>query len=409
MGDVFLLSGIVRERMSSDYPDPVTDVSAVSPADLHDRLRNGEPITLLDVRDRDEFDEWHVDGPTVAAHHVPYIKFVQAQVKGDVAALVADLEDPITVVCGRGEASAYVASLLAEDGIEARNLTGGMDEWARLAVTESFPVQPGGTVVQYQRPSSGCLSYLVVSDGEAAVIDPLRAFADRYVADVEAHDADLKYVLDTHVHADHVSGLRELAEATGARPLLPKGVKKRGLTYADEYDATLVEDGDEFRVGDLIMTAVGLPGHTTETVGYHLGEVLFAGDTVFRTSVARPDLEAGDAGAEDHARQLSRTIRDEILPLPDRTRLCPTHYSTEEEPAGDDTYTVTVGEVEERLDGLAEDEAAFVEFVLRDMPPRPANYEEIIATNLGKREADPETAFELELGPNNCAATSMAD
>ena len=395
--------------MSSDYPDPVTDVSALSPAALHERMRAGEQVTLLDVRDRDEFDEWHVDGPTVEAHHVPYITFVQAQVKGGIADLVADLEEPITVVCGRGEASAYVASLLAAAGIEAQNLTGGMDEWARLAVTESFSVPPGGTVVQYQRPSSGCLSYLVVSDGEAVVIDPLRAFADRYVADAAAHDADLKYVVDTHVHADHVSGLREVAETTDARPLLPRGAKKRGLTYADEYDATLVEDGDEFRVGDLILTAVALPGHTTETVGYHLGEVLFAGDTVFRTSVARPDLEAGDAGAEDHARALSRTIRNEILPLPDRTRICPAHYSSEEHPAEDNTYTVTVGEVEERLDGLASDEDSFVEFVLRDMPPRPANYEEIIATNLGKRETDPETAFELELGPNNCAATSMAD
>jgi glyoxylase-like metal-dependent hydrolase (beta-lactamase superfamily II)/rhodanese-related sulfurtransferase len=395
--------------MSSDYPDPVTDVSAVSPAALHDRLRAGERITLLDVRDRDEFDEWHIDGATVEAHHVPYIKFVQAQVKGGIADLVADLAEPITVVCGRGEASAYVASLLAEEGIEARNLTGGMDEWARLAVTEPFGVQPGGTVVQYQRPSSGCLSYLVVSGGEAAVIDPLRAFADRYVADAAERDAEVKYVVDTHVHADHVSGLRAVADATDARPLLPKGAKKRGLTYADEYGATLVEDGDEFRVGDLILTAVALPGHTTETVGYHLGEVLFAGDTVFRTSVARPDLEAGDAGAEDHARQLSRTIRDEVLPLPDRTRICPAHYSTEEDPAADGTYTVTVGEVEERLGELVADEEAFVEFVLRDMPPRPANYEEIIATNLGKRETDPETAFELELGPNNCAATSMAD
>jgi glyoxylase-like metal-dependent hydrolase (beta-lactamase superfamily II) len=395
--------------MSSEYPDPVTDVSAVSPADLHDHLRAGEQITLLDVRDRDEFDEWHIDGPTVESHHVPYIKFVQAQVKGGIADLVADLAEPITVVCGRGEASAYVASLLAEAGIDARNLTGGMDEWARLAVTESFSVPPGGTVVQYQRPSSGCLSYLVVCDGEAVVIDPLRAFVDRYVADAGERDAEVKYVIDTHVHADHVSGLREVADATDARALLPKGAKKRGLTFVDEYDATLVEDGDEFRVGDLILTAVALPGHTTETVGYHLGEVLFAGDTVFRTSVARPDLEAGDADAEEHARQLSRTIRDGILPLPDRTRICPAHYSAEEESAEDATYTVTVGEVEERLADLVGDEAAFVEFVLRDMPPRPANYEEIIATNLGKRETDPETAFELELGPNNCAATSMAD
>ena len=158
----------------------------------------------------------------------------------------------------------------------------------------------------------------------------------------------------------------------------------------------LVEDGDEFRVGDLILTAVALPGHTTEMLGYALDDVVFTGDTVFRDSVARPDLEAGDDGAEEHARLLSRTLRNELLPLPDDTRLCPGHFTPGTAATDDGTYTLRVGDVESRVGDLATDEEAFVEFVLRDMPPRPANFEEIIAINLGQQDADDEEAFELD-------------
>jgi glyoxylase-like metal-dependent hydrolase (beta-lactamase superfamily II)/rhodanese-related sulfurtransferase len=393
----------------SDSPTPATDVSGLSPADLHARLQSGEAVSVLDVRDRDEFEAWHVDGPTVESAQIPYVKFVQAEVKGGAADLVEGLAEPIVVVCGHGEASAYVAEMLQEAGVDARNLEEGMDGWARLLAAESFSVPPGGTVVQYQRPSSGCLGYMVVSDGEAVVVDPLRAFTDRYLADARAHDAELKYVVDTHVHADHVSGARDLVVSSDARYLLPKGARKRGATFTDDPDVVLVEDGDEFRVGDLILTAVALPGHTTEMLGYALDDVVFTGDTVFRDSVARPDLEAGDDGAEEHARLLSRTLRNELLPLPDDTRLCPGHFTPGTAATDDGTYTLRIGDVEARVGDLATDEEAFVEFVLSEMPDRPANYETIIATNLGKRETPESEAFELELGPNNCAATSFAD
>ncbi len=98
-------------------------------------------------------------------------------------------------------------------------------------------------------------------------------------------------------------------------------------------------------------------------------------------------------------------MQDRVLSLPDDTVVAPAHFSDSATTADDGTYTSTVGELRKSMAVLSMDREEFVEFILSDMPPRPSNYEEIIATNLGQRHTDDEEAFELELGPNNCAAS----
>jgi glyoxylase-like metal-dependent hydrolase (beta-lactamase superfamily II) len=132
---------------------------------------------------------------------------------------------------------------------------------------------------------------------------------------------------------------------------------------------------------------------------------LATGDGLFIESVARPDLEEGDEGAPDAARQLYETIQERILPLPEETLVGGAHFSDAAEPAADGTYTAPLGVLVEEMDALTMDEDEFVDLILSDMPPRPANYGEIIATNLGQESVDDEEAFTLELGPNNCAAS----
>jgi glyoxylase-like metal-dependent hydrolase (beta-lactamase superfamily II) len=277
-----------------------------------------------------------------------------------------------------------------------------MRGWARVYHAVEIDVDSDdATVVQYQRPSSGCLAYLVVSGEEALVIDPLRAFTDRYVADTREKGAELVAAVDTHVHADHVSGVRDLARETDAEVILPKGARERGLAF----DARLVEAGETLEVGDAELDAVALPGHTTEMLGFELGDLLFAGDTVFLESVARPDLEAGDEGAPDAARRLHGTLST----IDDETRIAPAHFSEAARPDASGAYVARMGDLRERLGALSLSREEFVESLLDDMPPRPANYEEIIAVNLGLERVDDDESFELELGPNNCAATRAAD
>ncbi|WP_336336749.1 MBL fold metallo-hydrolase [Haloarcula brevis] len=386
--------------MAEDYPDPPTDPPSLSAAALQAKLDDGEPLRVLDVRDRDEYDQWRIRGESVTATQLPFTKFLQAKVTGEVDPLVAKVAGtgPITVVCARGEASAFVAGLLSDHGVDARNLSDGMEGWARLYEAREIDCD-AATVLQYRRPSSGCLGYLVVSDGSAAAVDPLRAFADRYVADAADHGAALTHALDTHVHADHVSGVRRLAAETGAEPVLSERAVARGVE-----GVTTLSDGDPLEVGSATLESCPLPGHTTGMTGFTVGDVLLAGDSVFLDSVARPDLEAGADGARDLASDLYRTLTDRLAALPDETLVAPGHYGESTTPAADGTFTATLGTLRDRLPAFAMAREAFVEYVCDDIPPRPANFERIIAINLGTATADDDTAFELELGPNNCAA-----
>ncbi|WP_327053488.1 MBL fold metallo-hydrolase [Halomicrococcus gelatinilyticus] len=388
--------------MSEDTSD--TDVETIEAETLKEQIDAGEDVTILDVRAEDEFDEWHIEGDSVEIANVPYYGLVDGLDEEDLERIPEG--DPLVVLCAKGGSSELIAEMLVEEGRDAVSLAEGMNGWATIYEYEEVETDGDALVAQYQRPSSGCLGYLVVSGDEAAIIDPLRAFTDTYLEDAEELGADLKYAIDTHIHADHISGVRALAEE-GVEGVIPAASVERGVTYADEV--TNAEDGDVFEVGDTEIETVYTPGHTSGMTSYLVdGELLATGDGLFIESVARPDLEEGDEGAPDAAKQLYESLQERVLTLDDDVLIGGAHFSDSAEPAEDGTYTAPIGELTETMDALTVDEDEFVDIVLADMPPRPANYVDIIETNLGQQEADDEEAFELELGPNNCAASQDA-
>ncbi|MEF8858742.1 MAG: MBL fold metallo-hydrolase [Halolamina sp.] len=394
---------------ADEYPTPDVPVESITPETLKDRIDTGEDVTLLDTRMSSDYEEWRIEGENVESINIPYFEFLDEEIDDDVLDRIpADHE--VTVLCAKGGASEYVAGSLKELGYEVNHLEEGMNGWASIYESVEISGYDGaGTLLQYQRPSSGCLGYFVYDDDEAAIIDPLRAFSDRYLADAEELGVELTYALDTHIHADHISGIRTLEEE-GVEGVIPEASVDRGVTYADEV--TTAADGDTFEVGDATIETVYTPGHTTGMTSYLVDDSLLAtGDGLFIESVARPDLEEGDEGAPDAARMLYESLQERVLTLPDDTLIGGAHFSGAAEPADDGTYTATVGELVTEMDALTTDEDAFVELILSDMPPRPANYEDIIATNLGQNAVDDDEAFTLELGPNNCAASqeSLAD
>lgn len=383
------------------FPDVDVEVEATDAEELKTRIDSGDPVTILDTRAQPDFETWHIDAPNVTSVNVPYFEFLDGLTEA-LESRVPD-GDPVYVVCAKGKSSEFVAELLSEAGYHATNLADGMRGWARLYEHTDVTLPSGTVVRQYRRPSSGCLAYMVVSDGEAAVVDPLRAFTDHYLVDADELGVDIEYVLDTHVHADHVSGLRELAGAAGATMVLPRGAAERGATYAD--DASLVEGGERLRLGNTAIAVRHTPGHTSGMTTYRVDDAIaMAGDTLFVDSVARPDLEDGDEGAEAAAELLYDTLQERLLTLPDDTLVAPAHFGGKTRPREDGAYLATIGALTESLDLLGVDRETFVERVLADMPPRPANYEEIIETNLGRTTTSDEDAFTMELGPNNCAA-----
>jgi Zn-dependent hydrolases, including glyoxylases len=389
-----------------DFPTPESDVDSIAPESLKAQIDGGESVTILDARMASDYEEWRVDGETVESINIPYFEFLDEEIDDDVLARIPD-DEHVTVLCAKGGASEYVAGALADRGYDVDHLEDGMNGWASIYEAHEVTEYDGaGTLIQYQRPSSGCLGYLVYDDDEAAIIDPLRAFTDRYLDDAAELGVDLTYAFDTHIHADHISGLRELADE-GVEGVIPEAAVDRGVTYGDEM--TLTTDGDSFAVGEATVETVFTPGHTTGMTSYLVGDSLLAtGDGLFIESVARPDLEEGDEGAPDAAAMLYESLQERVLPLADETLIGGAHFSDAAEPAADGTYTAPIGDLVERMDALTMDEADFIETVLADMPPRPANYIDIIETNLGQQVADDEEAFTLELGPNNCAASQDA-
>jgi glyoxylase-like metal-dependent hydrolase (beta-lactamase superfamily II) len=183
---------------------------------------------------------------------------------------------------------------------------------------------------------------------------------------------------------------------------MPAAAADRGVT--DAADLRLLADGEAVAVGSATLVARATPGHTTGTATYVVdGTLALAGDTLFVDGVARPDLEAGADGAREAAGLLYDSIHDRLLSLPADALVGAAHHAPGTTPRADGAYLATVADLA-TLPVLSLDRESFVDRVATDLPPRPPNHEAIVETNLGRRSVDDAEAFEMELGPNNCAA-----
>jgi glyoxylase-like metal-dependent hydrolase (beta-lactamase superfamily II) len=380
-----------------------------------ERLDRRANFFILDVRNRDEFSAWKIEGrQTPRMLNIPYFEMLEQGGKDDFIEsiiaytsreLVGQLpkDRPIVAVCAKGDTSAYVADGLRQLGYDAVNLQGGMRAWGNF--TEINPVTESRELSVYQisRPARGCLSYVIVSDGQAAIIDPLRHI-ETYLDVARAKGFKIEHVIDTHGHADHISGGPALAgqlrrpyslhpyDAIHPIDLLPARVPF-------EY----LRDGQPLAVGKARIHILHIPGHTLGNVACLLNEsYVFTGDSIFINSIARPDLGGhGETWAGLHYHSLRR-----LLDLPDTTVVLPGHFSSPREANVDGCFMASLGELKEKNDGLRMTQAseeAFVQYILGSLPEFPPQYVEIKRVNAGLLVIDEEKASELELGKNVCA------
>jgi glyoxylase-like metal-dependent hydrolase (beta-lactamase superfamily II) len=301
----------------------------------------------------------------------------------------------VVTVCDAGRTSAKAADMLAaERGIPALTLRGGMKAWSLAWNTASRSFGPV-EVTQVRRTGKGCLSYLVYSETEAAVIDP-SVEPEVYLSLAGEKGARIRTVLETHVHADHLSRARRLAERTGAELVLPRQQRVR-------YPHKPVAEGDRLSLGSIAVEVLSTPGHTDESTTYLLRDVgIFTGDTLFLAGVGRPDLHA--AGQEDEARSrlLFKSLR-RLTSLDARLLVFPGH-TPEPVPFDGELLTTPLGEVAGRLGDWLSSEEAFVSRVLARIPPAPPNYVVISQANESGEwpASDP---IDLEAGANRCAVS----
>jgi glyoxylase-like metal-dependent hydrolase (beta-lactamase superfamily II) len=229
---------------------------------------------------------------------------------------------------------------------------------------------------------TACASYLFgcKSRGRFAVVDPHADLVDEYVTLADRAGAPIVAVFETHVHADHVSGLPELVERTGATPYLPSGV---GV----EFEHNTLADGDVVVLGNTHVWALATPGHAPAHHAYVLtdqsrGEapwVVLTGDSLLVGDVGRPDLHGDDL--DGMARTLYRSLVDRLLTLPDHVLVGPGHFAGSVCGRGlSSTPLSTIGferRYNRALHVTGEDE--FVAAVLEDLPPAPERQAEIVA------------------------------
>jgi glyoxylase-like metal-dependent hydrolase (beta-lactamase superfamily II) len=175
---------------------------------------------------------------------------------------------------------------------------------------------------------TGCLAqgaYYIESNGEVAIIDPLREI-EPYLKKAEKNDSKIKYIFETHFHADFVSGHVTLSKKTGA-PII------YGPTAKTTFDSIIAHDGQEFKLGSVTIIALHTPGHTQESTTYLLKDeagkdhAIFSGDTLFLGDVGRPDLaqKAADMTQDQLAAMLFNSLRTKIMPLADEVIVYPAH------------------------------------------------------------------------------------
>ena len=179
-----------------------------------------------------------------------------------------------------------------------------------------------------QQIYTSCLAqgaYYIESNGEVAIIDPLRE-VEPYIAKAKKDNAQIKYIFETHFHADFVSGHLTLSKATGAPIIF-------GPNATTAFDSVIAKDGQDFSLGELTIKLLHTPGHTMESSCYLLKDAqnkphaLFSGDTLFLGDVGRPDLaqKGDDLTQEELASILYDSLRNKIIPLPDSLLIYPAH------------------------------------------------------------------------------------
>ncbi|HXY46507.1 MAG TPA: MBL fold metallo-hydrolase [Thermoplasmata archaeon] len=346
-------------------PPRAGSVPLVAPIELRRLLESGEPPYLIDVRPSSERRLAHL--PSDQSIPLESIEAALPSIPRD---------RPIVAYDHLGFQARRAADFLRQRGFEhVAALEGGIEEYARVADPEipRYPVDdPTNRLYlrQMPRPESGCLAYFVgdLDERVGVIVDP-----GREVGPYRALLADggwrLAAIIETHTHADHLAGHAALHALTDA----PIFVSHRSPA---SYPHRRLAEGDAVPFGREAITVLETPGHTLDHLTLRVREHIFTGDTLLLGSCGRTDLGGS-------AERLWESLTEKILSLPPETEVYPAHYGSRH--ALPERYVSTIGFEQASNEALRQgSREAFLTYMTEGWPPKPADFESIVRTNLAE-------------------------
>ncbi|MGL4736954.1 MAG: MBL fold metallo-hydrolase [Cellulosilyticaceae bacterium] len=373
----------------------MASISKISAGEIFNKIIHKENLFIIDVRNNSEYDDWKIEGKTIESINRPYFDLLDG-----VEELVEEIpkDKEIIVVCAKEGSSKFIAEMLVAENVDVKYLSGGMKTWSEYLHKTTLCQEPNLQVDQYIRVGKGCLSYVITSGNESLVIDPAR-FYEVYVDEAKNNNLTIKHIVDSHCHADHVSGALKLAESTGATYYT---MKADGVVT----DYVALEDVKSIHFGEANVEVFTLktPGHTPGSVCFLLNhKYLFSGDTLFINGLGRPDL---GGMAELWAKDLYNSVQTQIKNLSDDILVLPSHCAEVHNDLNEAHYIGTLLKEIRAISPLLtlDDENEFISIVLGSINEKqPPHFEDIIAANRGTSAFTDEEIQEFEIGPNRCA------
>jgi len=355
---------------------------------------NDESILIVDIRDSDNFDDWHIKGSKNVDVYKDIWNNNLDKVKNKLSQLPKDKK--IVTVCNVGQTSQKASTLLESLGYNTLILEKGMMGWNALHQDIDVINENELLLKQIIRPGKGCLSYLIGSNStkECLIVDPSQ-FIEEYIEIAKKLGFTIKGILETHVHADHLSGAKQLADLTKTKYYISRKDFKSKIDFID------LSNNDEIKIGDNTIKVIETPGHTSGSVCFLVNnKALLTGDTLFLDGVGRPDLGRDKEEIANGAKILYSSL-NKIKDLNENLIVLPTHFT--------DYNKVPIFEIlniilknNKPLNINSEQE--FVDYILNNLPITPPNYEEIKNINNDLIQISIEKGEQLEFGPNRCAS-----
>ena len=387
----------------------------IEAGELKQKIDRGDDVYILDVRTPQEYATWKISYNNY--RDPPLIPIDQLFSSTEMALKHVPKDKEIITVCAHGNRSMMAARLLSEFGFNVKSVKGGMTQWNNIYDIAMMPDNGNLSAIiwQVRRVSKGCIGYIVSSkiNRNAVVIDPTCAIEECFMKVANDNHVNITKVIDTHMHADHVSGVSRLARVTGADIYVSSS---EGYKIQNDIGLTVhhIKDNEKISISDGInLQAIHVPGHTQGSMsleltlegGNYTGHYLFTGDTLFVDGIGRPDLREK---AEEYANVLYESYHQRISKnFPNDTTILPSHFNSgsivleHEKPIYD-----TLEAIKKRVKILSETKEEFIKALVGTISPRPSSYKTITEINKNMIPCDQIEFGDLEAGPNSCAITA---